>query len=519
MNPTEDRSAAEMNPTEDQSATEMNPTEDQSAAEMNRIQATMDDLPELPFEKVLSYLNLEDRLKARAVSRRWYHKINCFKVKTLCYSDRPSGCVFEKNRLVSGAFAKNFIGSSRFASFFTTFGPTILSTLKHLRLCDFDLNNLSETTFASTLNSFGGLEELGILRVHHNFSNFSGWSRKSTEFELSLPMLRSFQLEYSVGFQNLILDTPRLQKVHLWNCCFLRLELVHCESVEWLVTDKSFNLKVKNLKNLKYLSTSAFSIFDPKILSDLDQLKELHTADHLRIRYILEQKQLYGRTDLMVYFCGLLLSGPDDPAINSLSAGSRLTEATFRCLVENRSRLLDEMPFWKRNLFMYQTIESVDPDVAIDVLSRLTGLEQLIVDRPVRDIEHFLSVLKNIDIVALEFFCDQPQELFDRLPEHSTVQKLVLYRAPSDLAFLFGLKHLVELDLRFSIDAGLIRKLFKKLKFLSWFRFCCMKKNCQIEIIHPRRFKVSVDRTSIDVPDLDAAIKLIVGTVPQEVHN
>ena len=46
----------------------------------------MDDLPELPFEQVLGYLILEDLLKTRAVSRRWYQKINSFRVKSLCYS-------------------------------------------------------------------------------------------------------------------------------------------------------------------------------------------------------------------------------------------------------------------------------------------------------------------------------------------------------------------------------------------------------------------------------------------------
>ena len=74
----------------------------------------MDDLPELPFEKVLSYLSLEDRLKSRAVSRRWYWTINNFKVKSLCYLDHPAGFIRGKSRLVSGAFARNFISSSRF---------------------------------------------------------------------------------------------------------------------------------------------------------------------------------------------------------------------------------------------------------------------------------------------------------------------------------------------------------------------------------------------------------------------
>ena len=111
------------------------------------------DLPELPLEKMLSYLSLEDLIKSRAVSRRWHKTIDSFKVKSLCYSSHPSGFIFGKSRLVSGAFARNFISSTRFASFFNTFGQTILSNLKHLRLCDLHLGEENEKAFFQVLNS------------------------------------------------------------------------------------------------------------------------------------------------------------------------------------------------------------------------------------------------------------------------------------------------------------------------------------------------------------------------------
>ena len=131
---------------------------------MNRTEVKkMDDLPELPFEKVLSYLSLEDRFKLRANSRRWYKKIDSFKVKSLCYSERPSGFIFGKNRWVSGAFAQNFISSPRFESFVSAFDQLILSNLKYLRLCELRLTAENRTAFAQALQSFGQLQELDLI--------------------------------------------------------------------------------------------------------------------------------------------------------------------------------------------------------------------------------------------------------------------------------------------------------------------------------------------------------------------
>ena len=122
----------------------------------------MDELPELPFEQVLSYLSLEDRLKARAVSRGWRNMFDRYPVRNLCFSSRPSDFIKGKSRWVSGAFAKNFINFNfiRFESFFS---QTILSSLKRLRLCDLDLTEEDRAAFARILNSFVKLEELDII--------------------------------------------------------------------------------------------------------------------------------------------------------------------------------------------------------------------------------------------------------------------------------------------------------------------------------------------------------------------
>ena len=467
---------------------------------MNRTEPKMDDLPELPFEQVLSYLSLEDRLKSRAVSRRWNWKINSFRVKNLCFSSRPKGFIEGKSRWVSGAFVQNFINSTRFASFFNTHGQSILSNLKHLRLCGFHLNDEDPAAFAPTLNAFAQLEELNIIRFGVCFK----W--KLAKLELSLPMLTSIQLEGVRGIEQLTLDSPRLQKVKLLYCSQLTLDLVHAEPVEWFMTDRSAVTTVKEMKSLKVLYADSYPI-DSTLLSGLKQLREIHLNDWYDVSKLFEQKQRHARVDLKIYRCGLLLSGPDDPAINNL--WKYFNEETIDCLAKNPSRLADEIPLCQ--YLYYTAIERVAPELQASLMKRFTDLEEIVVDKPVQDVQRFLDILKNLDnIVTLEFCCDQPQDLFDRLPEHCAVQDLKIFgNKHLDVRFLFRLNHLILLYVDCSIDAGSIRKVFEN-EFLSSFEFEYInKRGVRIRIGHPKRFQVLINYAWTDVPDLNAAIQFI----------
>ena len=420
----------------------------------------MDDLPDLPFEKVMSYLDLEDVIKSRAVSRSWRDKINMFRVKSLCYSTRPIGFIYGKSRLVNGPFAQNFISSNQFEHFFSTFGHSILSNLKHLRLCNLYLDKETPKAFAKILQSFSQLEELDIIRFGFPFS----WPHPRSELELSLPMLRSIQLEYLSGIDRLTLDAPRLQKVRL-NDSLGRMNLVHVDSVECVITDKLAQLAVKRLKNLKQLYVKLPSSIDPTLLSSLDQLKEISLDYRDDIPEIFEQKQRYRRTDLKVYLFGLLLNDRDGPEMSDNF--SNFNRETFRYWAENVSRLTDEIPFY--DTLYYDAIEHVAPELAINILKKLTDLTEVIADRPVQNIERFQGVLKSFHkIASLEFHSSQPQELFDRLPEHCAVQRLAIYHPGPEFEFefLFRLEFLMHLTLLLEIDAELIRRIFEKLEFI-----------------------------------------------------
>ena len=159
--------------------------------------------------------------------------------------------IFRKNRWISGAFAQNFINSTRFSSFFNKFGPTILSNLKHLRFCDIHPNAVNEiSAIAQTISSFNQLQALDIIGFDRPYSV------ARAEIELNLPMLKSIQLEDFYGVRRLTLNAP-VQSIKLWNWHGapgdLKVDFVHAESVESVIVSELSEIAVESLKNLKKL--------------------------------------------------------------------------------------------------------------------------------------------------------------------------------------------------------------------------------------------------------------------------
>ena len=448
----------------------------------------MEGLPDLPFEKMLSYLSLQDLIRSRAVSRAWLQMIDSFRVKSLCYSPHPMGFIAGKVRWISGTFAQNFIFTTRFPTFVHTFGSTILSNLKQLRLCGFSPN----ITNLQTLRSFERLEKLDLISV----------ISRVTEFELNMPMLISIHLERVRGIEKLTLDAPRLCNVKLLSSSSLRLDLVHGEPVESLNTDDLNHVEVRKLKNLKKLYTGASSEIDSTLLFSLEQLKEVHLNNKSEVSKIFDQKERYGFANLKIFLGGLLLNGRNDPAANFSS------ETIFYCLVENPARMADEIPL--NNHLPYSLLDGVAPRMRMNVLSRCPHLNSIVVNRPVRDTQRFLDFLKTFATIAqLRFEGDQPQDLFDRLPEHCAVQILFIRSAPSNFQFLVRLNHLISLKLNCEIFVDSIRKVFQALPYLSQFEFRCNNRNVRIEVPYPTEFRVVIDGKSTNVTDLISAIQLI----------
>ena len=468
----------------------------------------MNELPDLPFQQVLTYLSLVDCLKSRAVSRDWKARIDNYRVKSLCCSERASGFVRGKHRLISGEFAQNFISSSRFGSFYSTFGQSVLSNLKRLRLCDLQVQKKNRKAFIECLQSFGKLEELDIIR----FRILSNPFFSSSDLELRFPVLTSINIERSLpSIGSLTLDAPRLRKVRV-SGCLRRILLVHPESVEKVIIDRFDQIDVQKLKNLKQLYVESPSYFElAPTLSGLEQLSEIHLDKCSDVPYLLEQKRQYGLADLKIYLSGALQNDEqnDEQAAHIGVLFICSHQISFAYLVENHTKLADEIAFLRD--LRYSAIERVAPEVAISILKRLTNLETIRVDEPINDIARFLDLVKTLQIAELEFECAQPQDLFDRLPEHCTLQFLVIHRTPGDLDFLFRLQHLVHFKMLSTVDTETIRRFFEELQFAWSVEFLCASKRILIQTYEfGKRFGVSIDGSSSpSLPDLNAVIEYI----------
>ena len=421
-------------------------------------------------------------------------------------------------RWASSEFAQNFIRSTKFQSFFKAYGRSVLSNLKHLRLCDLSLDLENRQAFSRTLSSFGELEELDIIRAK---------CVRAKTFKLSLPMLTSIHLEDLRGIEKITLDARRLRNVKVLDCTYapyydlVRLNIVNGESVESFMTSiNPENATLRGLKNLKYLYASYLNKVSNHLF-EMEQLKEIHLSSSYLVTDLFEQKRRYGRDDLKIYVHGLLWNGPNDPARLiplQQSVYGPLSAEMFAFLAVNTSRLADVIPFYR--CLDYSSITRVAPGLEMDVLKRFTGLNEILVDwwvrHPVPDIQRFLNLLSNFEnITSLEFripsYLPQPQDLFDRLPEHSAIQSLTIYSAPPDLAFLFRMKQLNYLKVRWSADAELVRNVFKELPLLYSFTFDVLYTDTTIERVPPKHFKVFFGGTCKrkPFPTVNAAIKYI----------
>ena len=442
---------------------------------MNPIQANLNDLPELPFELILSYLSLGDLLRARAVSRRWYQVISSFRPKTLSCFHHPTGYFYHKNSIIS----------TELVLFLQTFSQSILSSLKNLRLCSLNLNAEDAPAIVQTLNSFDQLEQLGIFDVDSLFES-------RTDFQLRLPMLKSLQLVRASACVSLTLDAPRLNKVHLADTRF-SLPLVHGESVKKLIVDYlNLMVGVDHLDHLEYLYCGGQMRIDSSLLSILKRLKEVHLNNRGDVSNLFEQKERYGLSNLKIFLFGCLLNGPSDPAINSLHW---FTDEYLVYLAEHRTRLAEEIRYiWS---LYYSSIERLPAALEIDLLSKFTDLDRILVNKPVQDVDRFLKLLKNFsNIVRLRIEWILPQQLFDRLPSHCDVQALEIANAPTDLNFLFRLKSLDDLVLLFSIDIEFVRKVFEELPVLLSFQFPYLNKFFTISLFGSKQRDHSGDRKS-----------------------
>lgn len=446
----------------------------------------MDDLPDLPFEQLLSYLDLKDLVRSRAVSKRWLAKIDSLRLHSLLYSGyADSGHLLEKRRLVTGQFIQNYMRPSRLEPFFGNLAAPMLRALRHLRVCDLTISN----SFVQAVNSFGQLESLDIIRP-----GLVKWSEEN-DFKLVLPNLKSIRLEEMKTVQLLVLDTPKLLQIVIRALRGFRLVVVAAGSVERVAIYSDLLLDLVKFENLKILHCKQFYRYADRILTTLKQLEELHFSEPQRILSDLyDQKNRLNRSNLKIFYHGLCFDSFRDYAF--LPDWSGLSEALLIRMAMHPARLADEIPFYEH--INYSEIERAILRVANKLVcgslwSKFSNLKRMMVDKEVLDVQQFLDFLKCLsNLVELQFHTFQPQRLFDQLHRGCTnLQRLEIGCLYPDLEFLFEHKHLLSLSVQKVIDGEFIRRCFEQLRWLRYFSFSLNHKYYTISTDERGQFIVS----------------------------
>lgn len=193
-------------------------------------------------------------------------------------------------------------------------------------------------------------------------------------------------------------------------------------------------------------------------------------AIHLNSRRSLDvlRRELNGE-DQRVHLFIIRLNSVNDPVIESVRS-TFWDRRYVQCLVANPIRLARSIEFLFR--IRYSAIESVAPGLEIDILKRFTDLEELVGDEPVHDVDRFLKLLEKLNVSSLDFVCDQPQQLFDHLPDRcTTVQQIAIHDRPTSLGFLLKMHSLTNLCLSFSVDTEFITRVSKELEYLCAYNF------------------------------------------------
>lgn len=393
----------------------------------------MCELPDLVLENLLAYLDLRTLIRCRAVSKRWCALASGIRVRNLLFSDWDVDHLHNKWQLLEPDFDRNYIECSKFESFFRHYAHSLLSRMRHLRVCELDLSIFRRrSAFVKVVNGFGELECLDLVRVSH----LPGY------FELNLPNLRSVRFEELKTF-GLTLDTPRLSELTCLFVVNIGLDFIHPESVESLLvygcSPLDPDLDLEKLKNLRFIYIQRMNVSEigPNFLVNLVRLEEIHlNYDRGALEKLQLQRHQYNRTDLRIYFHGLCLDHLND--YEEFWSDSELGTPALDCTIANPSKLAARLPL--NRYICYSQIKPVVAQVPVDYWTRFSNLEKISVYEPVEDVQQFLSFLRNFDNVhSLQLDAKCAQSLFDQLPKHCPrIQKILMIGSKPTLGLFFS---------------------------------------------------------------------------------
>lgn len=394
---------------------------------------TINDLPPEMLQEILRPLSLLNLVRLKLVCKLWNELISRIKIDRLFvdadletkerwyYTNRPSGesdvCCPEL-----------FVAQCK---------QTMLSNLKYLRLdyevWDNQLKKMKVLNFdPNELNRFRQLVQLDI--EHY----------EAGPLQLKLPNIEILSMNWYHNKNPVSVDCPKLR---ILGFCELsendQLRVKNIDRVR-VLDSPILGAKLARFKNLEVLRCTEYDqgFLDRSTLLNLRKLKVIYSGigfgnydignfknDVLqRLKEFMRQKRILNRTDLKVYFAGLLLIDED---LADIDFGLEVREgrdfiSPEQLYMKHYHRLQDQLDFVVN--VDYSRLFSLVDVLPEDYFRRFLNLKGVKAFCPLNE-QHFLVFLKQI--YSLEWFSiynsDLSQAFFDCLPEFCSLTNFYLF--------------------------------------------------------------------------------------------
>lgn len=433
----------------------------------------MDILPAEMLEEIFKYLDLEDRIRIRPVSRTWKYLVENLK------SNRS--LILTENSLYKNVEMKRwFIDDYEFKNvdqlFYTfyfldkLFSKAALTILDLRRLViyvsfNYEIENPLMIKMFKFVDNFKRLNKLEI----NNKGNLELYdkSMKMNLPELTVLCLKGFK------FDEIELDMPKLVKVYLEIINIdLRIHFKYPQSIKQIKL-LDYNDVLAELVNLESIYIKRVREFESNFLSKFKYLKELNIDDSIeQFACLLEQKDRLGFTELATYFRSILVNDIDYEYKRLVESNSTVMDVYFR----DDFVKTDQLPLVQS--LDYNYLEDNSIKIHKSILDKFVNLECIYTNQKVKDVNKLEQLIRDCKNSLDLTFEDSllSQAFYDRLPDNH--KYIVLLRLSHNFAdtdlnldFIFKLNNLLCFIIDKELSLEFIELIFDRLVKLSTLKF------------------------------------------------
>lgn len=391
---------------------------------------TINNLPaELVLQnQILKRLSLTDLLNAKLVCKLWNWLISGIRIERLFVDadlDVTERWFHSKRRCRESELClpDQFVEQCK---------KPILSNLKYLKM-----NNRilwPSKLWAFHLNRLNAFRQLVQLEIDYNLTGnlhlclpnlvvlSLGWNNNKCEIKLDLPKLKVLRYdgrEDNDRFRVEHPETVRVLESRLFGAKLAQFKGVEC--LRWTISENDI-LNESTLRNLKKLKELHYDLTIGSY--------EYHGYEEVMqaLREFMRRKRELGRSDLKVYFCGLLLIAED---LSDIDFGLKVKNGKYlvspeRLYMTHYDRLKTDMELvWQVDYNLLLSLVQVLPE---DYFDRFNGIREVFAHCPV-DEQHFLDFLKKNPLLKWLVLYDSnlSQAFFDCLPEFCSLGQFYLF--------------------------------------------------------------------------------------------